>query len=105
MPLARLKRKITKENLWIYILTLLKKKPMYGYEIRNKIKEKFGFNIGKISSYVVLYRLEKAGYVASKLDDKSGRARKYYIITKKGKSLLNEGIKFLENLLKKISNS
>ncbi|MEM2917937.1 MAG: PadR family transcriptional regulator [Candidatus Altiarchaeota archaeon] len=103
MPLNRLRRKITKETLWLYILALLKKKPMYAYEIPNEIERKFGFKIGKISSYVVLYRLQSSGYVTSKLNDKSGRPRRYYVITKKGEAILNEGISFVSNLLKKLN--
>lgn len=102
MPLNRLKRKITTETLWIYILTLLKEKPRYAYEIQNEIEQNFGFKIGKISSYVVLYRLQNSGYVLSKLDDKSGRPRRYYVITKRGENLLHEGIQFLSALLKKL---
>jgi DNA-binding PadR family transcriptional regulator len=104
-PLNRLKRKLTTENLWIYILTLLKEKPMYGYEIQSEIKERFGFHIGRITSYIVLYKLKKSGYVKSKLrDSESGRIRRYYTITKKGEHLLNQGIQFLEEVLEKIKH-
>ena len=43
MPLARLKRKLTKEILWIYLLNLLKEREMYAYEIRKELERKFGF--------------------------------------------------------------
>jgi len=102
MPINRLKRKSTTENLWLYILTLLKKKPRYAYEIREEIWKKFGFRIGQISSYVVLYKLQNSGYVLSKLDDKSGRPRRYYVITKKGENILKEGIDFLSDIIKKL---
>lgn len=102
MPLPRLKRNLTTKTLWIYILTLLKEKPRYAYEIQKEIKKKFGFKIGKITSYVVLYRLEKSGYVEKKIEESGRRIRKYYQITKKGENLLDQGIKFLEEILEKI---
>lgn len=104
MPLERLRRKITTENLWLYILTLLKEKPRYAYEIREEIKQRFGFETGKITSYVVLYRLKNSGYVTKKSREVEGRTRKYYTLTPKGKNLLQEGIKFLEKTLQKVKS-
>lgn len=104
MPLKRLRRKLTVENLWIYILKLLNEKPMYAYELQDEIKKRFDFNIGKITSYIVLYKLKNSGFVESKLEEEknSGRVRRYYKITEKGKILLKEGIKILEDFLEKI---
>ena len=99
MPLQRLKRKLTTENLWLYILTLLQEKPKYAYEIRREIKEKFGFETGQITSYVVLYRLENSGYVSQKVKEVEGRARKYYSLTPRGRKILSDGITFLEKTL------
>jgi DNA-binding PadR family transcriptional regulator len=98
MAFERLKKKITKENLWLYILTLLKNGPVYGYELKDKIKEKFGFEPAKITTYVVLYKLEKEGLVKSiKNTEKS--SRKYYYITEKGSKTLEEGLKFLKKMI------
>jgi len=100
-PLKRLEKKITIENMWIYILSLLKERPMYAYEIRKKTKERFGFNAGQVTAYVVLYKLEKSSYVEAEWKEKV-RQRKYYRITESGEKLLNDGIKLLENLMGKI---
>ena len=54
MALERLKEKLTKENLWLYILTLLKGGPLYAYEIRSKISKSFSFEPAMITIYVVL---------------------------------------------------
>lgn len=99
MALKRLKEKTTKDVLWIYILSLLKEKDMYAYEIRDEIYRKFGFKPARITSYVVLYRLEKEGYVESYWKGD----RKYYSINSKGKELLNEGIQYLKEIIEKIS--
>jgi DNA-binding PadR family transcriptional regulator len=91
-PLDRLKKKVHKENLWLYILRLLDKKSYYGYEIRDVIKNKFGFWVGNVTSYKVLYLLERGGYVKS---EKSGREI-YYKLTKKGKEEMKAGNEFLK---------
>ncbi|AMM54803.1 PadR family transcriptional regulator [Pyrococcus kukulkanii] len=99
--LLRLKDKLTKEMLWIYILKLLKERPMYAYEIRGQLKRRFGFEPATVSSYVVLYKLEEAGYVTSEWHEgESGKpSRKYYQLTEKGEKLFEDGIKIIENVL------
>ena len=105
-PMDRLKEKLTKEVLWIYILSLLKERPMYAYELKSRIREKFGFEPATVSSYVVLYKLEKDGYVTSRWQEsETGKpSRKYYELTEKGKKLLDEGISFIENILEKLKS-
>jgi len=99
MPLKRLKQKTTKENLWLYILTLLKEKPRYAYELKKEIKDRFNFSVGRITSYMVLYKLEKKGYVSAKWESGKKRPRKYYTITAKGGEILKEGKQYLKELL------
>ncbi|MEN2974097.1 MAG: PadR family transcriptional regulator [Candidatus Caldarchaeales archaeon] len=101
---SRFIRKITVENLWIYVLSLLKEEPVYGYEIRDKIFKKFNFKPGKITCYVVLYKLEREGLISSKeIDEKSrGAPRRYYTITDKGLRELERAKKFLKVILSSI---
>ncbi len=103
-PMERLKTKITKEVLWLYILRLLKERPMYAYELKEKIKEAFKFEPATVSSYVVLYKLEKDGYVTAEWQEsQTGKpSRKYYRLTPEGERLLEEGIHFLEETIKKL---
>lgn len=98
MPMRRLKHKTTKEILWIYILRLLKEREMYAYELKSALRERFGFEPAMITSYVVLYRLESAGYVAASWDEN----KKYYRITAKGERILREGINHLDELVQKL---
>jgi DNA-binding PadR family transcriptional regulator len=96
----RLIRKITIENLWIYVLSLLRDGPLYGYEVRDKIFKRFGFRPGKITCYIVLYKLEKENLIFSKqVDGKSkGAPRRYYFITEKGLKEVEKAKKFLIEL-------
>jgi len=86
-PVDRLIKKIEKENLWLFVLSILQKNRRYGNELRNLIKKKFGFLTGSMTSYKVLYLLELGGYVTSK---KEGKII-YYEITEKGINELKEG--------------
>jgi DNA-binding PadR family transcriptional regulator len=98
MPLNRLKKKTSKEILWIYILRLLIEREMYAYELKKALKKKFDIDPAMITPYVVLYRLEKEGFVSSRWD----KNKKYYQITSKGKELFEEGFKYIEGIVKKL---
>jgi len=98
LPLKRLEISNTKENLWIYILYLLKKENSYGWKILELIKKKFNFKPGRITPYRVLYRLEKNGFVKSKMKER----RRMYQITKKGEEELKRAKEFYKEILKKL---
>lgn len=97
-PVKRLERTLTQGNLWLYILSLLKARHAYAYEMREKIEKKFGWKPGLILNYVVLYRLESEGLITSKFE---GR-RKYYTLTEKGRKTLREGKKLMVEISKKL---
>lgn len=104
MPLERLKKKLQNEVMWVYILRLLKERPMYAYELKKEIRERFGWDAATVTSYVVLYRLQMDSYVKTKwVESEKGRpARKYYSITQKGRKLLNDGKEFMEEVYQKL---
>jgi DNA-binding PadR family transcriptional regulator len=100
----RLKKKTSIDNLWIYILRLLQEKEMYGYELKESIKSKFGFEPATVTSYTILYKLEKDNLVTSHvLDNPEGRPdRKYYAITTEGKKAMKEAKGLFEEILTKV---
>jgi DNA-binding PadR family transcriptional regulator len=93
-PIRRLKRTLTTENLWLYLLSLLSKKEGHGYTFGKQIKRRYGWRPGLITPYVVLYRLEAEGYIKS---HQRGR-RVTYSITLKGKKALAEAKVLLKEL-------
>lgn len=97
-PIERLKKLNTKENLWIYILMLLKKEPAYAWELPSLIEKEFGFRPGNITPYRVLYRLEAENLVKSNLKDR----RRTYQITEKGLKELNVVKSFYKNIIEKL---
>ncbi|MBK5113001.1 MAG: PadR family transcriptional regulator [Candidatus Heimdallarchaeota archaeon] len=100
----RLMKKTSIDNLWIYILRLLQEKEMYGYELKESIKTKFGFEPATVTSYTILYKLEKDNLVISHVQDNpEGRPdRKYYAITSQGKKAMKEAKGLFEEILTKV---
>ncbi len=96
LPNERLQKSNTVENLWIYILFLLKKRKVYAWEIPAIIEREFGFKPGKITPYRVLYRLEKEEFVKSEIKER----RRVYQITGKGERELKKARKFYQAIVK-----
>lgn len=99
LPIQRLKKSNTKENLWVYIMALLNESPRYGWEIPDLIEKRFGFRPGKITPYRVFYRLQVEGFVRSGMKDR----RRIYEITAKGKKELAGAKSFYKNILSKLN--
>ena len=100
----RLKKKISIDNLWIYILRLLMEKEMYGYELRESIKTRFGFEPATVTSYTILYKLEKDQLVTSHVKDnpEGSPDRKYYTITEEGKKAMTEAKGLFDEIYDKV---
>ncbi len=96
-PVARLKKKLQIDNLWLWILKLLEKEEKYAYELRKEISEKFGFTPATVTSYAVLYRLERDGFVKT-ITKSRFPSRKYYQITDKGREALQQAKIIFENI-------
>jgi len=100
----RLIRKLTKENLWLYILKMLSEKSMYAYEIKKALKERFHITPATVTVYVILHKMRMENLIrVGKSVAVFGRPdRIYYEITEKGIKTLNQGRRFLEETIKKI---
>ena len=95
--------------LELCVLTLLKKKDRYGYELANTLAKNVNFSEGTV--YPILRRLKKNGYLTTYIQESDdGPARKYYKLTTEGKSaqkeMLNEWNEFTKqiNLIIKKAN-
>ena len=74
------------------VLRLLNEKAMYGYEIikevHNRTNGEFQWKEGTL--YPCLHRMEGEGLIKSEWQQaESGRKRKYYLLTSKGKKQLS----------------
>ena len=73
------------------VLEILARGQMYGYELSQAIEQRSGnvLSLGKGTLYPLLYNLEaKKLIVGTWQDSESGRKRRYYAITGKGKAQL-----------------
>lgn len=73
------------------VLEILSSGQMYGYELTQAIENRSGniLSLGKGTLYPLLYNLEAKKLVTSDWQEsESGRKRKYYSITSKGKDQL-----------------
>ncbi len=81
---------LVRSSTGLVILTLLQRKPMYGYEILLSLGETGDghFQLKQGTLYPLLYRLEREGLVkASWETPPSGKKRKVYAITPAGRSV------------------
>ena len=95
----RLKHLLTYENLWLYVLSIIKKhKHVYAYALDDQIEQVFSFRPNKIVGYIVLYKLEREGLISSKLIER----RKYYEMTAKGEDALEKAREYIRMLRDKL---
>ncbi len=94
--MSRLEKKMTKEMLWIYILRLLQERPHYGYEIKELVKKRFGFQPATVSGYAIIYRLIKDGLIEEQARGDS--KRKYYGITEEGHQAMKRAKDFISGV-------
>ena len=86
-------RELVKGSADSLLLCLIGQQPMYGYRIIKELEKRsqgyFKFKEGTL--YPALHRLEKTGLIMGKWQMlPSGRQRRYYYITDKGRRVLVE---------------
>lgn len=84
---------LLKGTLSLLILSLLRRKPMYGYEIATTVHQETDgtFTWREGSLYPSLHKMQKDGLIVGEWEEKeTGRKRRYYRITPKGEQALRE---------------
>ena len=96
-------QRITRNLLDIQILRLLNTEPMWGYKIKKQVETKYEVKLRHGALYPLLNTLEQKSFLKSQKQQKGGRTRKVYTITKKGEeyieaynTILKEQIKMLD---------
>jgi PadR family transcriptional regulator PadR len=87
------KRDLFKGSIDSLLLSLIGQQPMYGYQIIKELEGRsqgyFKFKEGTL--YPALHRLERVGLVEGRWQVlPGGRRRRYYYLTEKGHSILEE---------------
>ena len=72
------------------VMQLLASRERYGYELVEALAKETGgvLAMGQSTLYPLLYNLEGKGLISSRLDEASGRPRRYYRLTSKGRKRL-----------------
>ena len=84
-------RELMRGSLDLMILSVLTDGPLYGYLLQRRLREASG-NMVRLQAgtlYPLLHRLEEAGAIRSRWDASTGRDRKWYELTEKGRRLLH----------------
>jgi PadR family transcriptional regulator PadR len=88
---ASVERELKRGSLELIVLHLLAPREAYGYEIVTKLTTRTDGALGVTDGtlYPVLYRLERAGFVAVRWETpERGVPRKYYRLTEPGRAEL-----------------
>jgi PadR family transcriptional regulator, regulatory protein PadR len=88
------------------VLKLLEGGEMYGYELVVALSKRTQglLSMGQSTLYPMLYNLEAKGLVASRIEDRGPRPRKYYRLTDKGQRRLADDTKRWEALVAALGN-
>lgn len=93
MASARFSSELVRSTTDLVILTLLRDRPMYGYEILVSLADRgngeFRFRQGTL--YPLLYRLEREGWIRARWETPpTGKKRKVYALTAEGSKVQRE---------------
>ena len=92
----RIERELLKGVIPLAVLSLLKRRPMYGYELATEISDRSGniLMLGRSTLYPLLHNLEARQFVESMWRSATnGRKRKYYQLTDKGHKRLEQDLR------------
>lgn len=79
-----------KGHVDLLLLATLRDGPLHGYAIVEKLREESdgAFDLAEGTVYPALYRLERAGLLASRWTKPEGRRRRVYRLTRRGRTEL-----------------
>lgn len=90
---------VRKGVLELCILNALAEQERYGYELVKTLVAIPGLGVTEGTLYPLLSRLRVQGLISARLEESSeGPARKYYALTRAGRSIMKAMNEYLENL-------
>lgn len=80
-------RELLRGSLELMVLTEISTESCYGYQILSGLKRRSDGRVDLKAGtlYPILHKLERERFVSSHWDESSGRDRKFYTITERGK--------------------
>ena len=92
-------KRIIRNLLDVQLLRLVNAQPMWGYMIKKKVEAEFNVKLRHGAFYPTLNHLEQQGFLESQRQQKGGRTRKVYAVTKEGKECLQSYYNILKEQL------
>ena len=88
----KFQRELMRGSLDLMVLAIIARGRQYGYSIQKHVEAASDGRIAIPAGtlYPLLHRLESQGLVASSWDDSTGRKRKWYEITDRGRKALGQ---------------
>ena len=93
-------QRLTRDMLDLQLLRLIDVEPTWGYKIKKSVESNLDNKLRHGALYPTLNAMEQEGLVASQRQQQSGRARKIYSLTPKGKEFLDAYYSVLKDQLK-----
>ncbi len=88
------------ENLWLYIIRILKdSSELRAYDIKKELSKRFDIRPATITVYAVIYKMVKEGLIEPVNTSDGVR----YRVTKKGLETFYQGITYINEVLKSLS--
>jgi transcriptional regulator len=86
-----LRSEVLKGHVDLLILATLRSGPLHGYGIVEQLRTQSegAFELAEGTVYPALYRLERAGLLASRWTQPEGRRRRVYRLTRRGRTELD----------------
>ena len=81
-------QQVIRNLLDIQLLRIVQAQATWGYKIKKQVEAEFNIKLRHSSLYPALKALEDRGFLESKKQWKSGRARKVYTVTESGRVYL-----------------
>ena len=88
-----LRAEVLKGHLDTLLLAAVADQPAHGYLIVERLRERSAgaLDLAEGTVYPALYRLEAAGLLSSRWSHESGRKRRVYTLTDRGRAALAQG--------------
>ncbi len=85
-----MRSEVLKGHLELLLLSTLVDGPAHGYRIVDALRDRSGgaFDLSEGTVYPALYRLERNGLLSSRWSSVSGRRRRVYSVTRRGRKAL-----------------
>ena len=80
-----MRAELLKGHLDLLLLSVLAETPLHGYAVIEELQRRGGFELPEGTVYPALHRLEAAGVVDSRWSAESGRRRRVYSLTRRGR--------------------